>query len=172
MDTKKKLLIVGAAALIVVGLVVAANAVEQGAGFAGKGWMRGGMGRHGQNMTSVFENLGLPANATMEQVRDAMWEKRIKDLGLTDESTLAEYRQALKAKMQANHEQQMQDVKAKLNLPENATKEDIQAAMKQWRADNKALLPGKGRMGGFGMGRGMGFAGGCNGQPAPPETGG
>jgi Spy/CpxP family protein refolding chaperone len=174
MDNKKKLLVVGAAVLMVLGVVIAANATGLGKqGFAGKGWMKGGMGRHGQgNMTSFLSNLGLPNNATRQQISDAAWAKELKDLGLTDSSTLAEYRQALKAKMQSNQGQRMQDIGAKLNLPANATKADIQNAMKQWRAANKELLPGKGRMPGFGMGRETGFAGGCKGLAPSSETGG
>jgi Spy/CpxP family protein refolding chaperone len=160
MDTKKKVLIVGAAALMVMALVVAASAAVQGvADASGKGWMRGGWGKHmRQGNQTEWAALGLPENATREQVSDAMWEKQLKDLGLTDSSTLAEYRQALKAKMQSGQEQRMAALKTKLNLPADATKDDVMNAMKQWRADNKELLGGG--MGGRGFGRGAGHGSG------------
>jgi hypothetical protein len=158
MDTKKKMLIVGAAALMVIGFVVAANAAVQGATDAnGKGWMRGGWGKHGGNST-FLQDLNLPANATRDQISDAMWAKQLKDLGLTDSSTLAEYRQALKAKEQTNQEQRMKDLRTKLNLPADASSEDIQNAMQQWRNDNLGLL--KGGMKGHGFGSGPGMPGG------------
>jgi hypothetical protein len=164
MDTKKKILVVGAAALMVIGFVVAANAaVQGGAGAPWKGW-----GRQGMDKANLTASLGLPENATREQIGDAMWEKKIKDLGLTDSSTLAEYRQAVKAQMQSNMEQRKQGILAKLGLPADATKEDIQNAMQKWRQDNKELLPGKGGHRGFGMG----FGGGCKGQAQSTEPGG
>ena len=154
MDTKKKVMAVGAAALLVIGLVVAGNAAVQGATVAyGKGGMRGGWGRHGGNSTSL-QGLSLPANATREQVSDAMWEKQLKDLGLTDSSTLAEYRQAMKARMQAVQGQRMKDLRTKLNLTADASNEDVMNAMKQWRDDNKGLL--QGGMGGPGFAHGPG----------------
>jgi hypothetical protein len=158
MDAKKKIMIVGAAALIVVGLIAAANAaVQAGAAAPWKGW-----GKRGMGLANLTQSLGLPENATRQQIGDAMWEKQITDLGLTDSSTLAEYRAALKAKMQEGQEERMQGVRAKLSLPANATRDDIMDAMKQWRAGNKELL--QGAMGGHGIGRGPGMGFGMGGR--------
>jgi hypothetical protein len=163
MDAKKKILIVGAAALIVMGLVVAANAVVQGGTDAsGKGWMRGGLGKRGVNST-FLQDLNLPANATREQISDAMWEKQLKDLGLTDGSTLAEYRQALKARMQSTQQERLQALKTKLNLPADATNEDVMNTMTKWRSDNKDLLQGGAGRHGFGLGPAMSSGAGVNG---------
>ena len=164
MDTKKKMLIVGAAALMVIGLVMAVNVTQQGIKPAGGGWMRGGWGKHvstgNQTLMGLLGNLGLPENATRQQISDALWEKKLKDLGLTEDSTMREYRQALEAKMQAANDERMQKLKEKLNLPANATREEVQNAMNQWRNDKKELLPGKGHRLGFGMMGGKGFGGG------------
>ena len=162
MDAKKKLLIVGAAALMVVGLVMAVNVTQQGGKSPGIGWMKG-WGRHmPPGNQTLLANLGLPENATRQQISDAMWEKQLKDLGLTDDSTLREYRQALEAKRKTANDERMQALKEKLNLPANATQEDIQNATKQWRNDNKELLQGKGQRPGFGMRGGIGFGRGCD----------
>jgi hypothetical protein len=155
MDTKKLVLTIGAAALLVMGVIVVAGSADLGAaGFAGKRGM--GFARHGAgNMSSILGELGLPAGATREQIDDARWERQIKDLGLTDASTLGEYRQALKAKMAANAAQRMQGVRTKLGLGANATDEEVRAAMGQWRQTNKDLLEGGEGPMGCAMGRGM-----------------
>lgn len=151
MQNKKKMLALGAAALLVFGLVMAVNAVvnatkvmeKQGIdGFHRNGCMQGGFPRHMDN--KFLEELGLPENASRKQVRDAVWDKQLKELGLTESSTIKEFRQALEARAQAMGEERIQKIKEKLNLPENATQEDIKNAMKQWRDENKGLLPGKG----------------------------
>jgi len=162
MDIKGKVLIGGAVALMVVGLVMAVNVTQQGGKFPGMGWMRGGGSqRMHQGNQSLMASLGLSDNATREQVSDAMWEKQLKDLGLTDDSTMREYRQALEAKMQAASDERDKQLKEKLNLPANATQEDVQNAMQQWRNDNKNLLEGKGSRPGPGMRGDMGFGKGC-----------
>jgi hypothetical protein len=73
---------------------------------------------------------------------------------LTGSSTLAEYRQALKARMEVTHAQMLQDLKARLNLPADATEDDTEAAMHKWRTGNKTLTGGG--PGGRGFGRGPG----------------
>lgn len=54
---------------------------------------------------SAFQDLGLPENATREQISDALWQKQLKDLGLTEDSTLKEYKAALDAKMKTRKEE-------------------------------------------------------------------
>ena len=152
MDTKKKVLIFGAAALLVMSAIMVASAAGQGAWLNGKGFRGVGWGRHAPsgNFTGL-SSLGLPENATGEQVSDALWEKHLKELGLTDDSTMRQYRQALKAKMQANQEQRLQSLREKLNLPGNATTDDIRGAMRQLRGGRGGLLQGNGKRLGCGM---------------------
>jgi hypothetical protein len=158
MEKKQMIFVVGIAALLVLGLVMAVNATEQGkAGFLGGGCLGGGFGMHmRQGNTTFFGSLGLSENATREEINDAMWAKQLKDFGLTEDSTLGEYRQAVRAKMQANPQERMQKMRESLNLPENATQEDIQNLMKQRREENKGTFQGRGHRPGFGMWRGMG----------------
>jgi hypothetical protein len=100
-----------------------------------------------------------------------MWANNLKHLGLTDESTLREYRQAIAAKMQANRLDREMAMKQRLNLTADATQDELQAAIAKWRSDNKELLfagsrgpkSGKRDAGlGFGMmAGGHGYARGC-----------
>ncbi len=160
MDKNKKILIVGVAILVVVGLVIAANAAVNATkfmekrginGFYKTGCIQTGIPRH-MLKRPLLEGLGLPENASKEQIRDAMWDEELKDLGLTEDSTLREYRQALDAKLKAEQEnksleqeQRAQEIREKVGLPENATQEDIMNAMKQWREENKDMFPKQGR---------------------------
>jgi len=100
----------------------------------------------------MMEELGLPENATREQVDDALWEKRLKDLGLTWDSTIAEYRDAVKARMLERRQEGLKSMREKLGLAEDATEEQVKEALRQWREDNREMMPGMGR----GMGRGPG----------------
>jgi len=168
MENKKKIVLVGAAILLVLGLVMAVNAglnatkaMEKHGmrGFSKEGCMRRGF--PSQNVT-VLDNLGLPENATREQVREAVWEKKLTELGLTENSTIREFRQALETRMQAVRDERIQKLEEKLNLPANATQEDIKNAMHQLRNDSKELLSGKGGRPVFGMRGGREWAGGCN----------
>jgi hypothetical protein len=161
MEKKKTLMVVGAAALMVLGVIVAVSAtggVKQG--FPGKGFMRGGFERQMVlgNLT-MLENLGLPANATREQVEDALWEKELKDLGLTDDSTVKEFREALKARnkdIRADWTQKMKD----LGDSGNCTGKWMNG--RGWRHSGNLTdgLEGKGS-GGCGF-RGMGLGKGLN----------
>lgn len=174
MDKNKRILVVGFAALLVLGglamvvnaVVNAMNATDVGTqGMGGCSMRRGFPGHMNERMLlgnlTVLENLGLPENASREQVREALWQKELKDLGLNEDSTLREYRQAIEAKMQAdqakmqaNQEERMQKIKEKLGLLENATQEDVMNAMKQWREENGRLPLGEGRGRGYGMQQG------------------
>ncbi|GEM_PF-2787277 len=156
MDKKKRILVGSSVALLALGLMIAVNATvnatdtgKQGKmGFGRGSWMQGGphqiqgyMGKRTGNLT-FLENLGLPENATGEQAREALWDEKLKDLGLTQDSTLREYRQALDARMQAMQNERATKLKEKLGLSENVTNEEVMAAMKNWQHDNKELIGG------------------------------
>jgi hypothetical protein len=148
MNGKTKLLAVGVTALVAFGLLMAVNATEgmekRGRmGFFKRGFGMGQRGGHG-NKTALLEDLGLPEDATTEQVRDAVWEKQLADLGLTEDSTIGEFREAMEARRQERHEERLDQVREKLGLTEDATEEEIWEAMKQWREENKGLLSGGG----------------------------
>ncbi|MFH1126008.1 MAG: hypothetical protein V1703_02680 [Candidatus Altiarchaeota archaeon] len=144
MENKKKILVVGAVFLLIFGLIIAVNAV-QGIGKEKKGIIKGGCmqwgGQKFANKTIMPDKLGLPENATREQISDAIWEKQLKDVGLTENSTLREYKQTIEAKMKADQQDRSQKIMEKLNLPANATQEDVMNAMKQWHEENKYMLP-------------------------------
>jgi hypothetical protein len=160
MDSKKKILIVGAATLIVVGLVMAGSAADPAKGFAGKWGMHGGMGKHiFSGNPRAMENLGLPDNATREEVEGAMWAKQLKDLGLTEDSTLREYRQALQSRLQDDRQDMERKIIEKLGLPANATRADAMNAMHQWRNDSEGIMQGRGPGLGFGKGGCKGLGG-------------
>ncbi|MBU0762568.1 MAG: hypothetical protein KKD39_06040 [Candidatus Altiarchaeota archaeon] len=161
MNGKTKLLGAGLAALLVIGLVTAANAASEGIGKCGGGFLppKQGYGMmHGKNTGMLLEDLGLPDDATREQVMDALWEKRLVDLGLTGDSTVSELHAAMKAKMQekkAEMEEKRQERLAELGLTEDATPEEVMAAMKAKCQENGDDCPHKA----FGKGgfKGMGF---------------
>ena len=173
MEKTRKIMVFGALVafvLLVAGLVMAVNITQKGAYSNGKGCKQGGWNKHlpPGNLT-LMDNLGLSENASREQVRDALWEKSLKDLGLTEDSTLKEYKQAIDAKMKtlqseraANMTEKLSNIKEKLGLSENSTKDEVTTAMNKWREENKNTTLGEGH----GYGR-HGF-GGLPGDGLPP----
>lgn len=69
------------------------------------------------NTTNFTESLGLPANASYEEIRSAVRER-----------------------METEREGLLARVKEKLGLHEDATNEEIKEALKQWREENKDLM--------------------------------
>jgi len=164
MNQKTKILVAGFVALLVFGMLVAVNAAIGGIGKQ----ERGDFSRHdcmiginvtSMNKTGLFERLWLPKNVTRDKIQGAFWNKQLEDLGLTENSTLREYRQALEAKMQADREERNQKLMEKLSLSQNATTDEITDAMKKWREENKELLPRGGIHLRHGNWRGMGHIG-------------
>jgi len=140
---RKSMLVIGLAALLVFGLVLAVDAAqgmrqEKKGGFHGGGFMFG-LGEKPVNKTAMFNDLGLPENATHEQVMDARWQKRLADLGLTEDSTIKEYREAMKAKMQEKQGQMLEEMKENLGLPADATVEQVREAMKENKPDHPCM---------------------------------
>ncbi len=90
---------------------------------AGEGWMRAGIGGMGleDRMEAMKEKLGLPEDATQEDIMNAMMQNR---------ETLME--------------EHMTTVKEKLGLPEDATDEEVQDALNQWREENHELIMASG----------------------------
>ncbi len=110
----KKVLAVGIVALLIFGLILAANATVEKT--------------HKRNMhdAPMIEELDLPEDATPKEVRDAILEKRLKELGLTEDSTIKELKEAREERMQTRW-------KEKLGLSEDASEEEITAALKEKR---------------------------------------
>lgn len=120
--------------LLVFGLVMAVDAVRgmgRGrTGFLPKGGCMQWAGEKPMNNTSLMGELGLPGNATREQVQEAVWKKRLSELGLTEDNTIRECMEAVKARRQGMQEQRMQEITQKLGLPEDATEEQLREAIK------------------------------------------
>ena len=136
MDRNRAAWIVGVTVLIVAVLVGAVSAAVWGnVGCSWNRWRHTGMSK--ANFTAA---LGLPEKATSEQAGDVMWEKHITSLGLTEKSTLVEYRQALKKRMQSDTGEGRQKRMAKLNMSANSSKEGIMNAMRQQRNGGEELL--------------------------------
>ncbi len=128
----EKILVLGFAALLVTGLALAG-------GFGG--WGIGGAG-----CADRMGELGLSENATREEVREAVWQKKLSDLNLTEDSTVGELREAMEARMQQTRERMQerhQEMLGKLGLDEESTPEEVREAMKQYREDNPDDCPCK-----------------------------
>jgi hypothetical protein len=128
-------LAIASIALLVFGLVMAVDAVR-GIGKR-KGafnvYCKGRMqwtGEKPPNRTTITQELGLSENATREEIGEALWNKRLSELGLTQDSTIGEYREAVKAERQEMREQRIREMREKIGLPENATMDDIWTAFK------------------------------------------
>jgi hypothetical protein len=89
---EKKTMFAGLAVLMTLGLVLAASAAFD-RGNPDPSGMRG-------NHTAMCQSLGLSENATFEEMREAMFDKRLTDMGLTEDSTIRELKAALKGQMQ------------------------------------------------------------------------
>ena len=157
MNTKTKYLAAGLAAIMLIGMVGAVGTGVQEFRKQGKRGMFGGghgmfgqgPGNHGRPQVDL-ESLGLPADATREQVREAMWAKKLADLGLTEESTLAEFHAANVARhdeRQAEMLEKRTEMLAKLGLTEDALPEDVREAMKAYCEQNPDDCPAKGPRG-------------------------
>ncbi len=152
MNGKTKILAWGIIALMIfVGAASASADYMRGKQGKGHRGMDPGMGG---NIADVIADLGLPEDATREDVREAMWAKKLADLGLTEDSTVGEFHVAMKAKNQ----EWRADMLAKLGLAEDAQPEDVRAAMKAYCVENPDDCPKKGR-GPNGHGPKGGFAG-------------
>lgn len=66
------------------------------------------------------------------------------ELGLPEDATNEQVKEALKQKFEAEKTAQLERVKTKLGLDSSASEEQVQEALAKWREDNKDLL-------GFGM---------------------
>lgn len=170
---KKKTFCVGLAALLVFGLVAAANSAQNREKNWGPGFRGLGMGPMencgGMNKTALIEelglpdnathqevaqalrlrqysDLGLPENATREEIMEALWLKRLSDLNLTGDSTVRDFHNAVKARMMERRGQ----LTGGIGLDEDSTPGEVHQAMKENCGENPEDCPGR-------MGRGMGF---------------
>ncbi len=92
-----KKVVLGASALLV---LLAFTGYALADGFGG---FRRGIGHTGgfspEAKAELMEELGLLENASREEVMQARWQKHLKDLGLTEEDTIGEYREAVQARV-------------------------------------------------------------------------
>lgn len=141
---RKKFLVAGLSALLILGIVAAVNAVTDGLGEQGRaGVFRGfGMKGFGMGKSPAIGDLGLPENATSPEIREALFQRRLAGFGLTEDSTIRELRLALE-------EQRQGMIRERLGLSEDAGGEEIQAALAE-KAGDKPLRH-RGRMGGRGL---------------------
>ena len=122
---RKKLIGVGIAALLIVGLVWGIDAAtqkgEEGCPFAGKGFRAKGK-LTGEGRAAMFEKLELPEDATREEVHEAMFQKKLDGLGLTEDSSIRELKDAM-------YGHRLSIMREKLGLSEDATEEEIKDAL-------------------------------------------
>jgi len=127
---KKNILILGMIALLIIGTVLAINSQKQ---------------KGGSRFSKVREKLGLPENANRGEIREAIWQKKIKELGLTEESTLKEFRESVEKKKEMMHEERLATIKEKLGLKGDTTEAEVREALKNWRKENRNLIGGLGK---------------------------
>jgi hypothetical protein len=127
----KKTLGLGLAALLIFGAVLAVNADEIGekAMRLSKSQRHSGMGAmlSAQNTAE----LGLPDDATRQEVMEALWQRRLSELGLTGDSTVSQYHELMRERIQESQNQRDDMLREKLGLPGDATEDEIRDAMRQ-----------------------------------------
>jgi len=134
----KKLFIGLAATMLLIGGVFAAGLMD-------KGMDRGG-GPFGRcNMTA---ELGLDEDATDEEVSEALFQKRLSELGLTEDDSIKELRAALEIESKEHEKERLVQARKRLGLDPDATEEEVQEALEeQAGVDNgfrRGLLRGMG----------------------------
>ncbi len=132
---RSKILGVGIAALLIVGLAWGINAATQEKGecpFSGKkAGFHAGI-KKGLNLpkdatreevkAAWLEEMGLSEDATKEEIMEAKFQKKLEGLGLTEDSTIGELREAMQ-------EQKLSMMREKLGLSEDASEEEIKDAL-------------------------------------------
>ena len=81
---------------------------------------------------------GAGFESSMEDKMSLMIEK----LGLPEDATMEDVKAAMKEKIAATKEEWMSAVREKLGLPEDASLEDVKAALQEWKEENKDLAGG------------------------------
>jgi hypothetical protein len=125
---EKKFLVVGFAALLIIGFVAA-------------GASRGFRER------PDLEELGLSEDATPQEIQEALFQKRLSDLGLTEDSTIKELKEAVEANRRAMWEERLSKLKEKLGLLEDASEEDVKEALKEKRGECEKFRHERGFLG-------------------------
>ena len=160
---RNKVLGVGIAALLIVGLAWGINAATQesegcpylgeGKGLGQKGGFRTGIkeklglsedATRGEMKAVGLEELGLSEDATKEEVMEAMFQKKLEVLGLTEGSTIREFRDAMQ-------EQKLSMMREKLGLSEDATDQEIKDALGEKAFNGPKFRGGVGRKMGWAM---------------------
>jgi hypothetical protein len=136
------------AAFLVLGLLTAVSAKEgeNTERRSGMHKMRWQMAPHPGKM-GMIEDLGLEDDASREEIMEALWDKKLKDLELTPESKISEFQTVMRQKRQ----ERMAEKLSELGLDSDASPEDIMQAMKERMGspDCNIVRKGAGPMGGF-----------------------
>ncbi len=91
--------------------------------------------RPGQKGECPFVKSGAGMGLSMEDKMSLMIEK----LGLPEDATMEDIHAAMKEKTAAIKEEWLSAVREKLGLPEDASLEDVKAALQEWKEENKDL---------------------------------
>ncbi len=139
----KNFFVAGLAALLVMGLVYAAgfsSLGKRGGGCPVTDEIKEGLGldedaTHSEVMDAIRNNrltdLGLTKNATHKEIREALFEEDLDELGLSWDSTVRELFDAQNERRQLMRGERLPVIKERLGLSEDATEEDVNAAIKE-----------------------------------------
>ncbi|MCK4492015.1 MAG: hypothetical protein KAU03_05285 [Candidatus Altiarchaeales archaeon] len=130
---KKKIMVFGVAALLIIGLVSVALAVNMKT-----------RGKTGHRFDNVKEKLCLPEDAAKQQVRAAVRGRIIERLGLPEDASRQQIRDAMRQERGIQHKERLRKIRDKLGLPAEATEEKVKEALQEWRQENKDLIAGFG----------------------------
>ena len=167
----KKFVIVGLVALLIIGIVsVFATGTGDKSWFGHKGWKSSGehFYKNFGDKSLWLEKLGLPSDATEEQIQEAIkeqWEQRKAEynkairekLGLSEDATQEQVIVALKQKRESDKIKRFQQIKTKLGLSDDVSEEEVIEALQNWREENKDLLSGFGHRG-YGFHKGVRYS--------------
>ena len=130
--TDKKFIIFGLLTLLIIGSIsifaVTAETQEKGESHRFGKSLRG----HGRRCDGRFDNKTSFSNDLKEK------------LGLPEDATEEEVKEVIKQRRETHREEWGKRVKEKLGLPESASDEELREAMKKWRDENKDPLRGFG----------------------------
>ncbi len=130
--TDKKFIIFGLLTLLIIGsisiFVVKAETQEKGESH----WFGKSLRGHWKGRERGFDNKTSFSNDLKEK------------LGLPEDATEEEVKEAIKQRRETHREEWKKRVKEKLGLPESASDEELREAMKKWRDENKDPLRGFG----------------------------
>ncbi len=130
---KKKIMVFGVAALLIIGLVSVALAVNMKT-----------QEKIGHRFDNVKDELGLPEDASRQQVRAAVRVRIMGRLKLPEDASRQQIRNAMRQEREIQHKERLKKIRDKLGLPAEATEEEVKEALQEWRQENKDLIAGFG----------------------------